>query len=83
MIDAFLEAHPHLKRDPDDLKELDARDKLPEENLRSRKRRQMDDDEDEDEDEDDEEEDDDDDEEEEEDEALTLSEVALGHAPGL
>ena len=56
MIDAFLEAHPHLKRDPDDLKELDARDKLPEENLRSRKRRQMEEDQEEEDDEEEEEE---------------------------
>ena len=56
MIDAFLEAHPHLKRDPDDLKELDARDKLPEENLRSRKRRQMEEEEEEEDDEEEEEE---------------------------
>ena len=38
-IEAFLDTHPHLKRDADELKDLDACDKLPEEALRSRKRR--------------------------------------------
>jgi len=41
MIQTFLEAHPHLKRDPEDLKELDSRDKLPPEALRAGKRKRL------------------------------------------
>ena len=39
MIDAWLDANPHLKRDPHDLKELDAQDELPAEALLARKQR--------------------------------------------